>query len=86
MVTLRRYWFPSQNSWGIGVTAFSEWEATNLATQVATAMKWALAPSPPIVDVDVSTLEANHVRPNMGVPSERGVWFPLGFAHLRAGT
>lgn len=30
-------------------------------------------------DVDVSTLDAGHVLPNMGVPSTRGVWFPLGY-------
>jgi hypothetical protein len=30
-----------------------------------------------IEDVDVSTLEANHVRPNIGVVTWRGVWFPF---------
>jgi len=27
-------------------------------------------------DVDVSTLDAGHVLPNMYPPNERGVWFP----------
>jgi hypothetical protein len=27
-------------------------------------------------DVDIQTLDQGHVLPNMGVPSERGVWFP----------
>jgi hypothetical protein len=30
-------------------------------------------------DVDVSTLDPQHVRPNMDPPVGRGVWFPLGF-------
>jgi hypothetical protein len=33
-----------------------------------------------VQDVDVSTLDPNHVLPNMGSPSVRGIWFPLGFA------
>lgn len=27
--------------------------------------------------VDISMLDRNHVQLNMGVPSNRGVWFPL---------
>lgn len=38
---------------------------------------------PPILncieDIDISTLDADHVRPNMGSPSNRGIWFPLGY-------
>ncbi len=30
-----------------------------------------------IADVDVSTLDKNHVLPNMGSTVVRGVWFPL---------
>ena len=33
-----------------------------------------------IEDVDVSTLDAGHVLPNMSPPVRRGVWFPLGYA------
>ena len=38
-------------------------------------------PSRVVEDVDVTTLDAGHVRPNpMHPPSERGVWFPkFGF-------
>ena len=32
-----------------------------------------------VEDVDVSTLDANHVLPNMGITLKRGVWFPQGF-------
>ena len=29
-----------------------------------------------VEDLDVRDLDENHVRPNMGDPSVRGVWFP----------
>jgi hypothetical protein len=32
-----------------------------------------------IANIDVSRLDPDHVRPNMGVVSRRGIWFPLGF-------
>ena len=32
-----------------------------------------------IEDVDVTTLDANHVLPNMMPPSVRGVWYPIGY-------
>jgi hypothetical protein len=31
-------------------------------------------------DIDVSRLDAAHVRSNMGNPAVRGIWFPLGYA------
>jgi hypothetical protein len=31
-------------------------------------------------DVDISTLDVRHVRPNMGNPTMRGVWFPMGYS------
>ncbi len=30
-------------------------------------------------DIDVRTLDQTHVVPNMGVVSNRGVWFPMGY-------
>jgi hypothetical protein len=33
-----------------------------------------------IEDIDVSTLDAGHILPNMESPHWRGVWFPKGFA------
>jgi len=32
-----------------------------------------------IEDVDVSTLDQDHVARNMLDPNERGIWYPLGF-------
>jgi hypothetical protein len=38
---------------------------------------------PPIIevieDVEVSALDPAHVLPNMGDPSQQGVWFPMGY-------
>jgi hypothetical protein len=31
-----------------------------------------------ISDVDIRTLDPNHVQPNMGICSVRGIWFPKG--------
>lgn len=32
-----------------------------------------------IENVDVSTLDENHVVPNMDPPNERGIWYPRGY-------
>jgi hypothetical protein len=82
---LKRFWYPATNAsiMGVGVTAYSRSEAEVLAAHVATEMRYTLAPDP-IEDVDVRTLDQNHVVVNMGVSSQRGVWFPLGFDHLTA--
>ncbi len=59
-----------------GVTAYSLDDALYLIKE---QLCWG-RPLPPtrkiIEDVDVSTLDSNHVRPNMGVPIWRGVWYP----------
>lgn len=38
---------------------------------------------PPIIkiieDVDISTLDKNHVLPNMQPPFARGIWFSMGY-------
>jgi hypothetical protein len=82
---LHRYWFefraPRQElppgSWlGCGVTAVDTEDAQRLLVQGP----FRGAPLPTIErvveDVDVSELDAEHVVPNMGDPTQRGVWFP----------
>jgi hypothetical protein len=33
-----------------------------------------------VEDIDISSLDANHILPNLTVPpSWRGIWYPLGF-------
>lgn len=75
VTALRRYWFPAQGFIGVGVTVYSETEAATLAARVAEAMGWTPLAVAPIVDLDASALDENHVRMNLGVPSERDVWF-----------
>ena len=87
---LRRYWLqfefshdaspPAGVRMGCGVTAYDYDDAFALLREkvfrsaelpeVATAAE----------DVDISTLDARHVRPNMGDPTTRGVWFPMGYS------
>lgn len=67
---------------GCGVTAFSYEDALDLLQDKVFTEK----PIPPvssvIEDVDVSTLDADHVRPNMGNPLKCGIWFPLAYAEM----
>jgi hypothetical protein len=82
---LRRYWFtfdrthPTVVHMGCGVTAFDRQAALALIQRRIFPDQ----PMPAITsvtdDVDIRTLEANHVRPNMGVPVWPGIWFPQGY-------
>jgi hypothetical protein len=73
---LRNYVVSSGLGWGCGVTARDYNDALVLLNEQLLHG----APVPPILrvisDIDVSTLDAGHILPNMGVPTLRGVWFP----------
>lgn len=73
---LRPFWLALSGGRGIGVTAASEFEARALAEPVRTRF-W---PGERIVgvttDVDVSTIEDEHVGVSMGSTQVRGVWYP----------
>jgi hypothetical protein len=86
---LHKYWFefdvtladspPLGTLLGCGVTARSREEAvTMLKERVFRA-----DPLPKIrrylQDIDLSSLDPNHVIPNMSDPDRIGVWFPLGY-------
>jgi hypothetical protein len=84
---LSRFWFefegdmhslPPGTVLGCGVTALDREDALSiLASRV---FKGSLAPiRSETSDVDVSTLDAGHILPNMDDPTLRGVWFPRGF-------
>jgi hypothetical protein len=75
---LRRYWFPIPGHLGIGVTADTRAEAIELATSAAARLTWRVDPATVVEDIDVRDLDQNHVIPNMGVVTWRGVWFPRG--------
>ncbi|MBD1363505.1 hypothetical protein IDJ77_06765 [Mucilaginibacter sp. ZT4R22] len=91
MVTLKnplllRYWFefesdeipsPIPIGWGVGLTAYSYDNAIHLL-----AITIFLNESMPeikrcIENIDISTLEKNHVLPNVGASNFRGLWFPI---------
>lgn len=36
-----------------------------------------------VPDVDVSTLDPNHVLPNLGIAAARGIWYPRGNSWMR---
>ena len=73
---LRRYWFSVPDTLGFGVTAYSMQEAESLAREAASRQGVRFEPSEVIEDVDVQSLDENHVVPNMGPPNFHGVWFP----------
>jgi|SRR6188768_759232 len=86
---MRRYWIefipaadtrlPMFLARGVGVTAGSSEQALEIV-QLKVLGAGTLPPIAKLVeDVDISTLDENHVRPNMGNPVVFGVWFPLGF-------
>ena len=86
MQTLRKYWFefeklpkPTAINLGCGVTAYDGEDAIRLLQE------FVFGPNgpPPIVkrveDVELSTLDPNHVLPNLGDVNRRGIWFPQGY-------
>lgn len=91
---LHRYWFdfnitPNQLSeyatyagfsYGCGVTAYSLEDALQVLRQSVFGSDPLPEVAKVVEDVDVSSLDKGHVLPNMGNPTSRGVWFPIGFA------
>ncbi|MFL6374880.1 MAG: hypothetical protein ACJ73D_09455 [Pyrinomonadaceae bacterium] len=85
---LTRYWFKfdvdsrrsspfgSLLSRGVGVTAFDLSDALNITNQLLFDGN-VIQPSEIHENIDISTLEPLEVRPNMGVPIERGIWYPM---------
>ena len=81
---LTRFWFefanPSEPHFPsrFGVTAWTYDDAlTILRDAIPVWNQFQLTQS--ISDVDIQTLDPNHVLPNMGTCSVRGIWFPKGY-------
>jgi hypothetical protein len=83
---LRRFWFdfdgrdrhgcilPSR----CGVTAWNETDALALVAETYCQRGEAPTPRSTIPDFDVSELDEDaSVRPNVGVPVWRGIWYPF---------
>lgn len=84
---LHRYWFqfdrsnpqvPAVEGFGCGVTAWTKDDAIGLLRHHVFDGQ-DISVHTVIEDVDVSTLDANHVLPNMAPPNIRGIWYPLGY-------
>ena len=73
---LHRYWFAVPDFLGVGVTAYSVGEAETLARDVCAQLGWSFDPTAVTEDVDVRTLDQNHIVPNIGPVNFRGVWYP----------
>jgi hypothetical protein len=82
---LTRYWIEfdwgdqapmAGTNLGCGVTAFDREDAVALVAKTVFANAAMPAISNVIEDVEITTLDEEHVIPNMGASSERGVWFP----------
>lgn len=73
---LSRFWFKAKRGVGFGVTARSLVDAELLLTSAGFVKGADFEIAEVIEDVDIRTLDQNHVIPNMGPPNIRGVWFP----------
>ena len=85
---MKRYWFefefdnneiPYGVKMGCGVTAYNENDAMDLVKTRVFKDKPLPRINKVIEDVDVSTLDHDHVLKNMSAPNIRGIWFPLGY-------
>ncbi len=86
---LHRFWFefdlsiedspPAGTLLGCGVSAYDYDDAINLIKERVFDDDKLPEITKEVRDVDVSTLDQNHVLPNMGIVTNRGIWFPLGY-------
>lgn len=80
---LRRFWLEFEShdievgyKLGCGITAFSEEDALDQLRRVYPKDIAFPTIGRLVADIDLSRLDANHVLPNIGDPTRRGVWFP----------
>jgi len=88
-VKLIRYWvefsfenyndLPPGISMGCGVTAYTQDDAIRILNEKVFKEKSMSQINKLIENVDIRILDQNHVIPNMKTPTERGVWFPVGY-------
>lgn len=76
-VPLTRYWFRVRHQLGFGVTAYSVEDARLLLKKADIGLDFDSDVLEIVPDIDIRTLDKNHVAVNMGPPSLRGVWFPF---------
>jgi hypothetical protein len=74
---LIRFWFAKKRGVGIGVTAYSREDAEELIRDAQIYNETEIISV--TENIDIRTLDQNHVIPNMGPPNFRGIWFPNHF-------
>jgi hypothetical protein len=86
MGQFHKFWFefetlnyPTQLNRGCGVTARDKEDAIALITAKVFGNKEVPIITNIIENVELDELNQSHVRPNIGDPEIRGVWFPLGY-------
>jgi hypothetical protein len=86
MSNLRRFWFKftdapkfSPLNLGCGVTAYDYADATEILKVKVFDGKALPKIESTVEDIDIQTLDRFHVLPNIGMVTDRGVWFPLGY-------
>lgn len=86
MESLHRFWVTfkgtkqfSPLTLGCGVTAYDHADALSILESAVFAGEPMLEINSIVEDVDIQVLDQNHVLPNMGLVTNRGVWFPLGY-------
>jgi len=87
-ICLKRYWFEFDFSnpclsryrylpaCGCGITAFDYEDALKIMRRFILRDNNMPAFSRIVENIDISTIEDMNVRPNLGVPVWRGVWYP----------
>jgi hypothetical protein len=84
---LHRYWLviDSRDRYGVrnlGVTALTSEHAKILVKDELKNLKWMsltgelIDNAEAIEDIDVNLLDQGHIKPNMGVVSNMGIWWP----------
>lgn len=86
---LKRYWIKFEESdalfskachLGLGVTAYDFEDARRLIKEKVFKNEDVPPIKQLVENVDIRTLEQNHIAPNMGSPNLRGIWFPMGYS------
>ncbi len=72
----KTFWFESEKGLGVGVTAYDVDDAKYLIRSEKSVLNYRPNFKSYTEDIDIQLLDQNHVIPNMGIVTNRGIWFP----------
>ncbi len=86
-MNLIRFWFNFEKSnplppglhLGCGVTAYNYDDALHILKSKIFKNNYEMTIKDYIEDIDIRTLDNNHIVPNILPPNNRGVWYPMGY-------